>query len=62
MKGKWRVTHQTCDGAAIYQVYRLRDVNSVDHSGNREYADYIYDEERAAQLLADHLNGGDKNA
>ena len=62
MKSEWKVTHQGIDGAAIYQVYRLRDVNSVDHSGNREYADHIYYEEQGAQLLADHLNGGDKNA
>ena len=27
-----------------------------------EYADRIYYEEQGAQLLADHLNGGDKNA
>ena len=27
-----------------------------------EYADRIYYEEQGAQLLADHLNGGDNNA
>ena len=56
MKGKWKVTHQTCDGEEIYQVYRLRDVNSVDHSGNREYQKTMFNIEMSAQCLADRLN------
>lgn len=38
MKGKWKVTcNPTDSGNYLYAVYRLRDINEIDHSGNREY-------------------------
>ena len=33
-----------------------KDVNAVDHSGNREYAGKLTDDEAAALVLADQLN------
>ena len=37
MKSKLKVTSQYVGGEKIYQVYHLRDINAIDHSGNREY-------------------------
>ena len=56
MKSEWRVTSQYRDGKQIFQVYRLRDVNAVDHSGNREYSGGIFDNDDDAEKLADELN------
>lgn len=39
MKSEWRVTcNDVCRGP-VYNVYRLRDLDEIDHSGNREYVD-----------------------
>ena len=56
MKGKWKVTVQYIGDEKIYQVYRLKDVNGVDHSGNREYQKTMFNIEMSAQCLADRLN------
>lgn len=56
MKGKWMVTMQYIGGEKIYQVFRLKDVNGVDHSGNREYQKSMFNLEMSAQYLADRLN------
>ena len=39
MKSEWRVTSQCFIGSEkrVYQVYRLRDIHTIDHSGNREH-------------------------
>ena len=47
MKSKWKVSNTYAGGERFYQVYRLRDVNEVDHSGNREIAGTFDDESRA---------------
>ncbi len=39
----------------VYTVYRIRDTEATDHSGNRETFD-CYISEEAAQLKADELN------
>lgn len=39
MKSEWRVTCNYICGDLIYDVYRLRDRDATDHSGNREYVD-----------------------
>lgn len=39
----------------LYGVYRMRDVQAVDHSGNREEKGY-YDAESDAQKEAERLN------
>ena len=54
--GKWKVTSNYIGGDKMYAVYRLRDVNEVDHSGNREYAGgWTYNRD-SAQVVADQLN------
>lgn len=56
MKSEWRVTSNRINDEKMYAVYRLRDMNVVDHSGNREYAgDYIRTRETAA-IVAEELN------
>lgn len=39
MKSEWRVTCNYIGGERFYGVYRLRDLDEIDHSGNREYVD-----------------------
>jgi hypothetical protein len=56
MKGKWKVSHNYAGGETFIQVYRLRDVQKVDHSGNREYASIIFETDEEAQAFADYLN------
>lgn len=55
MKSKWKVSSTYAGGERFYQVYRLRDVNEVDHSGNREIAG-TFDDEAQAQEYADAKN------
>lgn len=58
MKSEWRVTSQYINGNKCYAVYRLCDVNGIDHSGNREYAtEYMSDKPRA-ERIAETLNAG----
>lgn len=56
MTSDWRVSSQYINSEKIYQVYRLRNVNGIDHSGNREYCGGIFTDEAAAQAFADELN------
>ena len=39
MKSEWRVTCNYICGGLVYNVYRLRDLDEIDHSGNRETPD-----------------------
>lgn len=43
-------------GKKVYQVYRIKDMTRVDHSGNREYAGGLLHDEREAMALAQKLN------
>lgn len=53
MKSEWRVTFQYIGGEKIYQVYRLRDINTIDHSGNREYVpQFITNDKKEAESMA----------
>lgn len=61
MMSKWQVSSQYINGEKIFQVYRRRDVNEVDHAGNREYFDGTFDNKAAAQAVADKLNEGGNN-
>lgn len=54
--GKWKVTSNPIGGKTLYSVYRLRDVDQVDHSGNREFAGEWTDNREAVQVVADQLN------
>ena len=55
MKSEWKVT-QNYIGKSVYGVYRQKDINAVDHSGNRELAGEYVDTREEAQQLADKLN------
>jgi hypothetical protein len=39
MKSEWRVSCNYLCGGLVYNVYRLRDLDEIDHSGNRENVD-----------------------
>lgn len=58
MKSEWRVCTTPVGGKMLYDVYRLRDVSEVHHSGNMETRGY-YDEEADAEAEARRLNEGD---
>ena len=53
---EWRVTHQYTGSELYIRVYRLRDKDAIDHSGNREYLREIYETDAEAQAVADELN------
>lgn len=52
MKSEWKVTYN----GDYYEVYRLRDVYRVDHSGNREYAKPTFKTKDLAQAYAAGAN------
>ena len=56
MKSAWKISSQYLGGRKVYQVYRIKDMKKVDHSGNREYAGKLTDDEVAALALAEQLN------
>ncbi len=56
MKSEWKISSQYLGGRKVYQVYRIKDMRIVDHSGNREYADGLTDDEAEAMALAERLN------
>ncbi len=56
MKSEWRVTSNNINGQKMYGVYRLLDINAVDHSGNREMSGGYVDNREDAQVVADALN------
>lgn len=56
MKNKWKVTSNYIGGRTMYGVYRLRNIDEVDHSGNREMAGGYVENKDVAQIVADQLN------
>ena len=58
-KGKWRVSSTYGGGEYYYQVYRIRNLDREDHSGNREVYETYYTKE-AAQEVAERLNNGEQ--
>jgi len=56
MKGPWKVTSQMIGDTKKYAVYRLIDVNEVDHSGNREFAGKYVEDKKIALFVAQELN------
>ena len=56
MKSEWKISSQYLSGRKVYQVYRIKDMRIVDHSGNREYAGGLTDDEAEAMALAEKLN------
>lgn len=61
MKSEWRVTSNPFGGRQWYGVYRLRDKDGVDHSGNREATGGYFPTRKEAEALADYLNKEEKN-
>lgn len=61
MKSRWKVSSQVCGDIKIYQVYRLRDVDSVDENGNRQYDALIFSDKREALNRVDVLNKTEAN-
>ena len=58
---EWRVSSNPVAGKMFYQVYRIRDVERIDHSGNRETRGGLYESRQDAEKLAALLNSeGDK--
>lgn len=62
MKGKWDITANPLGGRMMYAVYRLRDTDAVDHSGNREYATGYMDDREEAERIAEERNEAEKGA
>lgn len=56
MKGKWKVSHTYAGGTMYIQVYRLKDLNQIDHAGNRETVPRIFDTDEEAEAYARQLN------
>lgn len=53
---EWRVTSNYIGGQTMYAVYRLKDINEIDHSGNREYAGGWSSNREAVAMVAAELN------
>ena len=60
IRSEWKVTCNRIDGVKVWAVYRLLDVNEVDHSGNREYATKYMADKAKAEEIARELNAGEK--
>lgn len=56
MKGRWEVTSNHINGKKVYRVFRKKNADAVDHSGNREYAGEYCDDRKACEALARYLN------
>ena len=57
MKSEWRITSNVIDGTKYYAIYRLRDIERTDHSGNREFFnEALYDDREQATKMAEKLN------
>ena len=49
MKNRWKISSDYIFGRKFYQVYRLRDINEVDHSGNREVWPKVFNTKEEAR-------------
>ena len=59
MMSEWRVTSNLIAGKMYYSCYRLKDMDAVDHSGNREELGRWFVKKETAQIVADQLNKGE---
>lgn len=55
MKSEWRVGKNPAGERYCYQVYRLYDIQKIDHSGNRAVYG-LYDSREEAEAKAKELN------
>lgn len=53
---EWRISTNVVAGRKFYQVYRIKDLNEVDHSGNRETRGGYYERLLDAERLRATLN------
>lgn len=53
---EWRVSSYQIAGRTFYVVYRVRDINDIDHSGNRETRGGWYYTRGEAERFAEKLN------
>lgn len=53
---EWKVSSNPIGEKTFYGVYRIRDINEVDHSGNRETRGGWYENRIDAEKLAKLLN------
>jgi len=60
LHSEWRVTSNFIGDEKMYAVYRIRNINEVDHSGNREHAGGWMLYRQAAVELAAELNKGEQ--
>jgi len=61
LQSEWKVTSNYIGDEKMYAVYRLRNINEVDHSGNREYAGgWVSNREAAVEVAAELNKGGKK--
>ena len=51
-RSEWKVTYN----GDYYEVYRIRDISRVDHSGNREYVNMTFERKDLAQAYAAEAN------
>jgi len=58
---EWRVSTNFFGCARKYIVYRIRDIDKIDHSGNREYRGHYRENYDEAKALADKLNEEERN-
>lgn len=58
---EWKVTSNLVGGKRWYAVYRIRDIDEVDHSGNREYVCGYVEDRQEAEDLAEFMNKEDMN-
>ena len=56
MTSPWKVTSNPIGDRIMYAVYRVIDVNAVDHSGNREFATDFMEDQMDALVIAQDLN------
>lgn len=65
MKSEWRVTTNyiaTDNGRVpMYGIYRLRDVDAIDHSGNREETGRLYEDLELAEDVCRIMNEGEQD-
>ena len=56
MKSTWKIETNRINGQEMYAVYRLKDTEGTDHSGNREYGTGYFPNKDTAIAYSEHLN------
>ena len=56
MKSKWKISKNPVGGKMLYGVYRLYDIQKIDHSGNRELFGGYVEDRIEAERIAEKLN------